>query len=245
LPSPKPPALWVAAGGGEWREALPYMGFPGGKTKTIAVDLTGQFTDDDYRVRIVTSMEIYWDAAFFSVDDEPAPFELRELPLVSADLHFRGYSHRVPNAGNGPEFYDYARVSTEPRWPPLDGRFTRYGDVLPLMKETDDRLVVLAQGDEISLEFAVPAQNPPLGWKRDFLLYNVGWDKDADLNTVYGQTVEPLPFRSMGRYPFPEGVTSPDGAAYLDYIERYQTRASAQQPFWKGIRRHERGGSEK
>ncbi|HTI50405.1 MAG TPA: hypothetical protein VL475_05620, partial [Planctomycetaceae bacterium] len=214
-----------------------------GKTKTIAVDLTGLVAGDDCRVRIVTSMEIYWDAAFFSVDEEPAPIELRELPLVSADLHFRGYSRRVPHAQHGPEFYDYARVSTETRWPPLEGHYTRYGDVLPLLSESDDRLVVLAQGDEMSLEFAAPQENPPAGWKRDFLLYNVGWDKDADLNTVYGQSVEPLPFRAMERYPFPEGVTSPDNPAYQEYLQQYQTRATSQQRFWKRICRFERDGS--
>ena len=34
------PSIWVADEGGQWREAIPYIGFPGGKTKTIAVDVS-------------------------------------------------------------------------------------------------------------------------------------------------------------------------------------------------------------
>ena len=38
--APKPPSIWLPNESGEWREAIPYIGFPGGKTKTIAVDLS-------------------------------------------------------------------------------------------------------------------------------------------------------------------------------------------------------------
>ena len=41
----------------------------------------------------------------------------------------------------------------------------------------------------------------PPGWKRDFVLHSAGWDKDADLNTLAGQTIGPLPFRAMASYP--------------------------------------------
>ncbi len=72
LPQPKPPSLSVPDGNGGWREALPFMGFPGGKTKTIAVDLTGLFTSGDYRVRIDTNLELYWDQIFYTVDEPNA-----------------------------------------------------------------------------------------------------------------------------------------------------------------------------
>ena len=81
------------------------------------------------------------------------------------------------------------------------GRFTRYGDATDLLGSQDDRMIVMGPGDELTVEFTAPTEAPPVGWKRDFVLYNVGWDKDADLNTVYGQSSEPYPFKAMTKYP--------------------------------------------
>jgi tetratricopeptide (TPR) repeat protein len=231
LKPPRPPFLLVPNSQGEWVEAMPYMGFPGGKTKTIAVDLSGLFPADDYRLRIATSAEIYWDEAFFTTDEEPAPTKLTPLALASANLHERGFSAAFPAQPNTPETYDYANVSTTPRWPPMRGKFTRYGDVRELLTATDDRHVVLGSGDEMTLEFELPlllgegrGEGLPPGWKRDFFIHNVGWDKDADLNTVYGQTVEPLPFSAMKSYPYGLDESYPDSPLHRRYLETYQTR---------------------
>ncbi len=35
----------------------------------------------------------------------------------------------------------------------LPGKYTRYGDVLELLKEPDDACAILAPGDEIDLEY--------------------------------------------------------------------------------------------
>ena len=105
----------------------------------------------------------------------------------------------------------------------MDGRFTRLGDVRDLLTEDDDRLLVIGSGDDVALEFAAP-DDPPPGWRRDFLIRNVGWDKDADLQTVYGQTVEPLPYRAMSRYPFTAADTPPDSPSYQRYLREMQTR---------------------
>ncbi|HUG91337.1 MAG TPA: CRTAC1 family protein [Planctomycetaceae bacterium] len=235
LESPQPPSLWVPDANGQWQNVVPYMGFPGGKTKTIAVDLSDVFLTDDYRVRIATTMEICWDNAFFTVDEAPAEYRLTHIAPAAADLHDRGFSARIEHDGDGPETYDYADVSTEPRWPPMFGRFTRYGDVTELLQAEDDRLVVLAPGDELTVRFRVPDEPPPPGWKRDFFLYNVGWDKDANLNTITGQTVEPLPFRAMKRYPPGLDEMPPDSPEYRDYLRTYQTREQNPAAFWRPL----------
>ncbi len=116
------------------------------------------------------------------------------------------------------------------------GKFTRYGDVLPLVREPDDMQVVLGAGDEMTLEFEVPEQKLPEGWKRDFVIYNVGWDKDADLNTVHGQSVEPLPFRAMERYPYEPEQEFPSSEIYKRYLRTYQTRGQQPTEFWNQIR---------
>ena len=81
------------------------------------------------------------------------------------------------------------------------------GDVTPLLRAIDDRLVIMGSGDEIALTFPA-ARLPalPRGWTRDFLLLVDGWAKDADPNTAFSQSVEPLPFQPALSDP---GATSP------------------------------------
>ncbi|MCH8828996.1 MAG: VCBS repeat-containing protein, partial [Planctomycetes bacterium] len=238
LQHPRPPSLWVPDENGRWKNVIPDMGFPGGKTKTIVVDLSQAFLTDDYRLRIKTTMEIRWDAVFFTVDEAPVECKVpEEISVCRAELHYRGFSRRIEHPGNGPEHYDYSEVSPQPKWPPMAGRFTRYGDVTELLRTDDDRLVVLGAGDEMSLSFRVPKNPVPPGWKRDFFLQNVGWDKDCNVNTVYGDTVEPLPFRGMKSYPSPPGVLRPNSARYREYLRTYQTRTQQPARFWQRIRR--------
>jgi hypothetical protein len=196
----------------------------------MVVDLSGAFLCHDYRVRIRSSMELYWDSAFFTVNEADAPTAVHDCALVSADLHDRGFSRRVYadhswfRGGSGPESYDYDSLTTEPRWTEMSGRFTRYGAVPELLETADDRLVVMGPGDELTVDFLVPETDPPQGWTRDFVLYNVGWDKDSALNTVYGHSSEPYPNHSMSQYPFGPGDQQPESEEYRQYISEYQTR---------------------
>jgi tetratricopeptide (TPR) repeat protein len=242
-PQPRPPALHAVDADGNWREVRPFMGFPGGKTKTIAVDISDVFAVDatDHRLRIVTNMEFYWDAAFVTVDEEPVEIRQTELRLLRADLQDRGgISFRQYDAGNGPEFFEYSRLVRGLHWPPMSGSFTRFGDVRELLTERDDKLLVLGCGDELSLAFAEPTEPLPDGWVRDFVIYNVGWDKDCDMNTVYGESVEPLPFADMTVYALRDGQPRTLDAGYEQYLQTYQTRRQARTPFWNQVRR---GGS--
>jgi hypothetical protein len=231
LPGPQAPSLWVPDKTGDWQQVIPYMGFPGGKTKTIVVDLSGKFLSGDHRVRIATSMEIYWDEIFFTSGEQPGEYTLTPLTAVAADLHYRGFSRRIPQPNHAPPVFDYEQVRSEPAWMPMCGCFTRYGDVTELLTTADDRMAILFGGDEMTVEFAVPPAELPPGWKRDFILHNVGWDKDADLNTVLGQTVEPLPFAAMSSYPYPATENYPDTPLHREYLQKYQTRKIDDAPF--------------
>jgi len=226
LESTQPPSIFVPDETGEWQQVRPFIGFPGGKTKTISVDLSGIFLTDDYRVRVATTMEIYWDEAFFTVDEAPVELEIRELPLKSASLSYRGFSKRTPHPGYGPERYDASTISKEPHWPPVLGRFTSYGDVLNLVEKKDNRMVALGAGDSIEVRFQASNEKLPEGWTRDFILHNVGWDKDSDLNTVFGQTVDPLPFAGMSGYPDLHGAEK--AKPFAD-----QARTQSRVRFWR------------
>lgn len=241
---PRPPALHAVDTNGMWREVRPFMGFPGGKTKTIAIDISDVFApgSTDHRLRIVTNMEFYWDAAFFTVDEPSVEFRQQELTLLRANLHDRGgISFREYDAGNGPEYFHHDRLVPGLHWPPMAGAFTRFGEVRELLTARDDRLLVLGCNDELSLAFAEPSESLPAGWVRDFVIFNVGWDKDCDMNTVYGEAVEPLPFEAMTTYAHQDGRSRPLDDDYHRYLKVYQTRGQPRPQFWSAIRQRPNG----
>jgi hypothetical protein len=97
--------------------------------------------------------------------------------------------------------------------------------VRPLLQGPDDMYVVMAPGDEMTVEFdATAAGAPPPGWRRTFLLYTDGWIKDADLNTAFGNTVEPLPFHAIKSYPYADGDQYPTDSAHARYRKEYNSR---------------------
>ena len=221
-----PPYLQVMNRNGAWQTVVENLSFPAGKNKTVVADLKGKFLSDDHRVRIRTNMEVYWDHVFFSTGGSRASVRQTTLQPVSADLHERGFSRLYRKGGRyGPHWFDYEDVNREPRWQPLEGLFTRYGEVVPLLGEADDKYVIMAPGDELTLRFDAEAL-PDLeaGWSRDFLIYTDGWIKDADLNTATGSDVRPLPFHAMSRYPYGADESYPMDAEHQRYLRTYNTR---------------------
>ena len=221
-----PPSLEVRDATGRWRSAIPNFGFPSGKDKTIILDLAGRFPGADHRVRIRTNMQIYWDQAFVARSLPHDLVTITTLEPVAADLHFRGFSRMYRKGGRyGPYWFAYDDVTTESPWRPIEGAFTRFGDVLSLLRDPDDMYVIMGPGDEATIQFdAASATSLPKGWKRDFLLYTDGWIKDSDLNTAFGTTVEPLPFHRVQAYPYAPADTYPHDAQHQRYQREYNTR---------------------
>jgi hypothetical protein len=220
------PSLAVRDAKGAWRTAIADIGFPSGKDKTIVVDLAGKFPTVDRHVRIRTSMQIYWDQAFVARALANGPAKVTTLAPLSADLHFRGFSRMYRKGGRyGPYWFDYDDVEKESPWRPIEGAFTRFGDVLPLLRDPDDMYVIMGPGDEATIQFdASSASSLPAGWKRDFLLYTDGWIKDSDLNTAFGTTVGPLPFHGAKAYPYAPGEAYPNGRQHQRYLREYNRR---------------------
>ncbi|HEX2778033.1 MAG TPA: FG-GAP-like repeat-containing protein, partial [Gemmatimonadaceae bacterium] len=220
------PSLEVRDANGKWRTVIPSIGFPSGKDKTMVIGLAGKFPTADHRVRLRTNMQIYWDQAFVSRVIVGNQAKVTSLAPVSADLHGRGFSRMYRKGGRyGPYWFAYDDVSKENPWRPIRGAFTRFGDVLPLLGAADDRYVIMAPGDEATIEFdASSAASLPAGWRRDFLLYTDGWIKDSDLNTAHGTTVEPLPFHAVKAYPYAPGDAYPADAEHQRYRKEYNTR---------------------
>lgn len=234
LPGPTPPSIWAPNAAGEFVEVIPYCGFPGGKTKTIAIDLSDAFPANDYRIRFQTSLELYWDQIFFSTDSLEPQYRQQPLTCLSADLHERGVSEIRYSRPHAPEQFVYDSVLSIAAWPAIEGHFTRFGDVLGLVTEVDHQLVVMGAGDEMTLEFSLPDEPLPAGWKRDFILHCMGWDKDANLHTIDGQTVGPLPFVGMPGYPYDAQTTAPHPP---ESLQQFQTRRMDRDAFRLDFRR--------
>ncbi len=224
----RPPSLEVFANG-KWVTAIPNLGFPSGKDKTMAIDLSGKFPTADHRVRIRTNMQIYWDQAFIGTDAPSVPVRVTALAPLSADLHYRGFSRMYRKGSRyGPHWFAYDDVSKESPWRRIEGSFTRFGDVLPLLGRPDDMYVVMGPGDEMTVQFDASSDSALApGWKRDFLLYTDGWIKDSDLNTAFGTTVGPLPFHQIKEYPYAAGESYPNDVAHQRYLKTYNTRLSS------------------
>ncbi|MEO7822729.1 MAG: FG-GAP-like repeat-containing protein, partial [Gemmatimonadaceae bacterium] len=208
------PSLEVRGANGKWQTVVANIGFPSGKDKTMVLDLAGKFPTADHRVRIRTNMQIYWDHAFVARAVADSSTRITRLAPVSAELHYRGFSRMYRKGGRyGPYWFAYDDVTKQTPWRPIEGAFTRFGDVLPLLRKPDDMYVVMAPGDEATIQFdASSARTLPKGWKRDFLLYTDGWIKDSDLNTAFGTTVAPLPYHGVKTYPYSAGDAYPNSA---------------------------------
>ena len=233
------PSLQVINKEGRWQTVIKDMGYPMGRDKMDIINLTHKFlTPHDRRVRIRTTMQIYWDHIFFTTGNVKAPVKTYDLKIVNANLAFRGYSVSYNKGGSfGPQWFDYYKVTKGQKWRDLTGNYTRYGDVLPLLQKADDQYIICNGGDEVSVDFdATHLPELPKGWKRDFIIYSEGWVKDGDMNTAYGQTVAPLPFHDMPSYPYPKNVSYPNDKAHRDYQEKYNTRKVSTEAFKNAIR---------
>ena len=158
------------------------------------------------------------------------------VSLVRANLQFHGYPLKIEGKPAGNVQYVYEKTSATGPYTRPSGTYTRYGDVLPLLTASDDKLAVFGSGDEVQLDFD-PANLPalPKGWVRDYFFAANGYEKDMDFYAAEGNYVAPLPFLSMGEYPYPARKSFPLDDAHLNYLLEYNTRhmsGNEQRGYW-------------
>ncbi|HEX4487964.1 MAG TPA: FG-GAP-like repeat-containing protein [Terriglobales bacterium] len=210
---------------GKWNRVIDDMGFPAGGPRTMTADLSDKLPKGTQRIRIWTNLQIYWDNILIDRSPQNQKVTMTPVPLASADLGFHGYPKQTEAKPPGVVKYVYENVSKTGPYARQSGTYTRYGDVLPLLTSTDDQLTIFGSGEQVALEFD-PASLPalPTGWKRDYFFVSNGYEKDMDFYAAEGATVEPLPFRQMGTYPYPKEKQFPLDESHLNYFLNYNTR---------------------
>jgi tetratricopeptide (TPR) repeat protein len=220
-----PPYVQVKNAKGQWETAISSMGFPAGLPKTMLVDLTGKFLTRDYRVRIVTSMRIYWDQILVNTFSASPETRQHHLAPQHAELRYVGFPREFSPDGRKPLIYDYAWIDPMAPWKSHTGDYTRFGEVTTLLQSKEDMYVIMRNGDEIQIDFAASSlPSLPSGWKRSFFFYADGFGKDMDVHSGSPDTVTPLPFHGMRRYPYDATERYPDDEAHREYQGKYNTR---------------------
>ena len=228
----------------------------------MTADLTGKLPPGTRKIRITTNLQVYWDNILIDRTAQTAareiPFDklragtrpagesaglrddadskrvrLTPIPLVHADLEFHGYPLKIEGKPPGNVKYVYEKISATGPYTRPAGTYTRYGDVLPLLTATDDKLAVFGSGDEVRLDFD-PSSLPalPKGWVRDYFFAANGYEKDMDFYAAEGNFVAPLPFLSMGEYPYhvqeiiPARRRAPELSARIQHAPHVRPRAT-------------------
>lgn len=229
LPFPFP-TLEAETSPGAWKPVEVVVGAPAGKTKTILVDLAAKLPPGSRRLRLTTAFEIHWDRIALFEKCESTEVRTSRFWPDSANLHWHGIGELEHVPWSVPQTPLHDAVLASPPWHVVPaGWLTRYGDVVELVTNRDNAMVLIGSGDELTLRFPadrLPAKLP--GQVRDFFLFSVGWDKDADFHTKLGSQVEPLPWDGMddqryGEQPWPATI---DQA----WVKKYNTRWMGSRP---------------
>jgi Flp pilus assembly protein TadD len=207
---------------GQWKQVDVNFGAPVGKTKRMIVDLSGRLPQGAQRLRITTAFEIHWDRIALMEKRDNSETHITFITPGKTDLRWRGFSGYEDLPWHQPLTPDYNSATSQAKWTITPtGWCTRYGAVDELIADRDNALALLNGGDELTLSFST-SQLPPKRGMRDFFLYSVGWDKDADFHCTRGWEIEPLPWHGMdcqkyGREPRPPFASD-------KVMEKYNTR---------------------
>ncbi len=221
---------------GEWRSVLPEFGYPAGKPRTMALEITPWLSDmivgGELRLRLSSNLVVSIDQVFLAEDVSEAALasgamRVHEVHPSAAELVYSGFPREYSPDGQKPLLFDHANRDSTSSFKALAGRYTEYGDALDLLLARDDRFAIYARGDEMELFFD-PADFPErdVSSRATFLLRVRGYCKDMCPHTSNPDTIEPLPFAAMENYP-PE---APLGLTHPSWLSSKNTRREPPRP---------------
>ncbi|MEZ4223576.1 MAG: MopE-related protein [Polyangiaceae bacterium] len=227
------PCLEVEQADGSFRKVMD-LGAPRGDKKALCFDLSEvQWPSGRYRMRLYLGTAQAGKGMWF-VDrvrlSEAAPVPLRRHDVIAshAELAFNGAPTLA--AGGDPtrtrQAIDDGRGAPESEQRTF-GRFTRYGDVTTLLRESNDMFAIMRRGDAVVFEFqGIPSATP--GSAQTLFLHSDLVFKPRALPgseaTEKTEWVGPLPFHGMGRYGRDTAHGYPTSAAHRHYQRELLTR---------------------
>src|SRR5258708_21081842 len=146
------PYVEALGANGKWSRVVDDMGFPAGGPRTMTADLSGKVPAGTTKIRITTNLQIYWNGIL--IDHTPQKpnqgagqsLRLTTVPLSRADLQFHGFPLKIEGSPPGNVQYVYEKASATGPYTRPARTSSRYGDVLPLLTATDDKLAVFGSG---------------------------------------------------------------------------------------------------
>ncbi len=201
---PQEMSIEVPDRNGRWQIAAANLGVPAGREKTVVIDVSKLFMPGAQRkLRLRTNLEIYWDRLAWAAGVPESAGHFETVSLASADLRPRGFSEISHASPRSPEIPSYDVIAASGnRWAAIEGYYTRFGDVRPLLANSDGRFVIAGSGDELRLRFKEISPAPP-GYTRDFVFIGDGWMKEGDYSFGHSKRLLPLPYRGMKYYDAP------------------------------------------
>jgi hypothetical protein len=191
------------------------------------------------KLRLRTNLEIYWDRLAWAAGASDTDLQTIDLPIADAELQHRGFSQIRQASARTPEVPEYNQLAASGnRWSAIEGYYTRYGSVRPLLEKSDDRFVIAGSGDELRMRFKAPAP-ARAGYTRDFIFAGDGWMKEGDYSFAHSTTLAPLPYHGMKRYDAPltsleqERAYHEHPADWRDFHTRYVAPEPLAAHLWK------------
>ena len=146
LPFPFPVLEAETADG--WQKLDFPVGAPVGKTKTILVDLEGKLPANTIRLRLSMAFEIHWNR--IALLEKTTLPNATEQHAAATDLHWHGYGAFENHPRHLPLTPIHAETTDTPNWRITpSGWVTRYGGVNELIAAKDNKLAIIAAGDEL------------------------------------------------------------------------------------------------
>ena len=197
-----------------------------GDRRTWVIDLANILTEDDTRMRLTLAHQPIGLDILDQVlldDSVPVPFTVTRVEPARAELYFAGSTEHTYTTLTGRIHSDDGNNPIIPE-AMMCGKYTKYGDVRPLLAATDDRFVLMAHGDAMKLEF----KEPPRVAGKDryvFLYADLFYSIKHSVKGFLTDSIYPLPFHGMKTYPYDSSLWKyTQDPSYHTYQKLWNTR---------------------